>query len=118
MSTGRLVAEVRYGPTAHIRAFKRGNCWWFAIRLGKKRMLTCDCGGAVKHMPNEMTYDESWGGCSHIVALFKGNVTQDKRVATSGDYRITANGNMPIFFVRLTELGERMFFHLWVALKL
>ena len=115
---GALVAEFRYGATEHIRAFKRGSWWWFSIRLGKKRMLTCDCGGTVKYLPNEMHYDEKWGGCSHIVALFKGNVTDNEKEST--DYGVSYDPfrKNRKSFARLTQLGQRMFFWRWTAHRL
>jgi len=124
---GRLIAEVRYGATAHVRATLiksvRGNEWFFRVRLGAKRMMTCDCGGAVKHMPDALMYEDSWGGCSHIIGLYRGNVTQDMRELATGDYRVSENfwsGNRTasIYFVRLTELGKRIFYPRWLALKL
>jgi hypothetical protein len=123
MKPGRLIAEVRYGATAHVRATPiksvRGREWYFRVRLGAKRMMTCDCGGAVQHRPDALTYDESWGGCSHIVALYKGNVTQDARAATPGDYHVSyLRGTAAVHFVRLTQLGKKIFYPRWVALKL
>ena len=117
MSIARLVAEVRYGPTAHIRATKIGQAYWFRVRVGKKRLLHCDCGASMKYFPNAIDYDPDWGGCSHIVALFKGNVTKDER-DVNADYNVTFKTGDSIHFARLTKLGEEMFWWRWVALKL
>ncbi len=125
---GRLLAEVRYGATAHVRATKRSGAWWFSIRLGKRRMITCDCGGAVQDRPHELTYEDSWGGCSHIVALYKGHVTMDEREYQAGkveEYRVSYSRSYSRqaletrpHFVRLTKEGEARFIWRWAALKL
>ena len=115
---GALIAEVRYGATAHFLATKIGQSWWFRVRLGKSNMIKCDCGGEVKYRPAEVTYDEKWGGCSHIVALFKGNVTSDPKAMTTDEYRVSYGGvGTTPAFVRLTVLGERVFHWRWTALK-
>jgi hypothetical protein len=116
--TGRLVAEFRYGARAHVNAFKRGGYWWFAVRLGKKDILTCDCkgGNSVTYLP-DVDYRSSWGCCSHIVALYDGKVTDDKR-DFRGDFRVSrAHWQVPQapMFAKLTLLGQKMFYPRWVA---
>lgn len=117
---GALIAEVRYGDHEHMRATKIGQHWWFRVRLGKSNMIKCDCGGEVEYRPAELTYMDSWGGCSHIVALFKGNVTSDPKMKTvDGDYRVSWGPGQTEahFFTRLTVLGERLFHWRWTTLK-
>jgi hypothetical protein len=117
---GHLIAEVRYGSVAHRLATKSGKFWYFKVRLVRNRMLTCDCGSTMKYLPNAIDYDRSWFDCSHLVALFKGNVTTDPR-DTGGDYRL-ARGRFVTedhtHFVRLTEAGKKALYWRWIALKL
>lgn len=119
--TGRLVAEFRYGIHKHVHAFERGGYYWFAVRLGKKRTLVCDCGGVTKLLPGEHAFDSSDISCSHLVALFLGDVTDDKRVETR-DYEVSRRlwalqdrSRIRPHFARLTQLGQKMFYHRWVA---
>jgi hypothetical protein len=120
---GQLIAEIRYSENQmHVRATKLGRAgWWFRIRLNKKQMIVCECGGTVKDHPNEMKYDEKWGGCSHIVALYKGNVTSDERSENASmvlTQPFSLGGRAPIHFGRLSELGKKLFYWRWIALKL
>lgn len=118
---GDLIAEIRYGGLRHSLATKIKSEWWFRVRLRKGNMIRCDCGGEVMYRPSELKYDDSWGGCSHIVALFKGDVTSDPKVNLlyNGDYRSQPyrDPSTPTHLGRLTKLGERMFHWRWLTLK-
>jgi hypothetical protein len=80
-------------------------------------MIVCDCGGAAKDNPNtgEM---EQWAGCTHIVALYYGLVTEDSRKAVLGTIPLIRHQHDEMtsrWLVRLTERGGRMFRPRWVA---
>ncbi len=93
----QLVAQVQAVDHSNRRTF------WHDVKVGGRRMVRCTCGGAVRDNPGALTYEESWGGCSHIVALYKGDVTTDKREAYARK------------LVRLTERGLQMFAWRWVT---
>lgn len=113
----QLVAQVlSIRPTSLIRERERKDgLLWFDIRIGRverRPMLRCSCGGTVEDRPNAMTYDDAWGGCSHIVCLYKGDVTVDKREAVRYG---TTGGREGRRLVRLTEIGKKMFHWRWVT---
>lgn len=116
--TGALVARIRIQA-----AGLDSREMWHEIKYGPKRAVRCDCGGEVWDRPAE---DYEGGACTHIRALYRGEVTEDKRVAartpTEGLYKggmlsPETSPNRP-WLVQLTALGEEMFRHRWAIRKL
>lgn len=103
---------------------------WIDIRLGPRRELNCSCpaGGRAIDLPSGVGRDSfgrnngfrATGTCNHIEALYRGNVTEDKRVATDDEYRIAYEGDPagPRRLIQLTKLGERMFRWRWAQMAL
>lgn len=111
---GAIVATVRYGDNPHNKSSYIKGQYWFHVRLNKKNCLKCDCGGFVKKYTDDFDYVDS-DACSHIDALYGGRITTDMK-DTSGDYVANirrVQWSRP--FVKLTVLGERMFFWRWTT---
>jgi hypothetical protein len=107
--TGTLVARIRIQA-----AGLDSREMWHEIKYGPKRAVRCDCGGAVWDRPAE---DYEGGACSHIRALYRGEVTEDGRLAARSLGESPGYNNRP-WLVKLTPEGETMFRHRWAIRRL
>lgn len=113
-----LLARIR------IRAAQlKNNEMWHSISYSPKRVVRCSCGGGVEDIPQTGEYDG--GGCSHIVAFYAGDVTEDRRVAadtpaSGAKARMFPLGERPAqpWLVQLTAVGRDLFEWRWAAKKL
>lgn len=119
-----LIVQIRIGDKAIRGAYgqplgtKQRDGFWIDIRYGKKRMVYCECGGAVMDKPDALDYRPEWGGCSHLVLLYDGHVTEDARELLAAPLPMNftyAGPRRPQLRVRLTERGKKMFYHRWAA---
>lgn len=79
---------------------------WVRIEIGPRRYVRCSCGGGVEDRPHTGQY--VGGGCTHIVALYTGHVTEDKRERDQAIPPFDMDGTK--FFTRFTQLGKQMFY--------
>jgi len=93
---------------------------WHTISYGAKQVVQCSCGGRVVDLPETGEYDG--GGCSHIVALYGGHLTEDTSVVVRSaealdEVLLRPNDNRP-WLAQLTPLGREMFSWRWAMKKL
>jgi len=120
----KLVARMRVGRGATTKPYRGQQPTWIDIKLGPKRVLHCSCaaGGRAVDRPQGVGYDSfghpngfrATGTCSHIDALYRGNVTEDKRGADT----VSPPHLEPRRLVQLTKLGEQMFRWRWAQMAL
>lgn len=112
MKTARIVARIR------VRAAQlKKNEMWKTLTYGPKRLVCCSCGGCVEDIPQTGEYKGE--GCTHVVALYEGRVTEDKRHAIEeiafGDRAQLRGGP---WLVQLSKTGRELFEWRWAVKKL
>ena len=126
----KLVARMLVGRGATTVPYRGQQPTWIEIKLGPKREIQCSCvaGGRAVDRPSGVGYDSfghpngflATGTCNHIDALYRGNVTEDKRRADSKLAHALAVGGReePPRLIQLTKLGEQMFRWRWAQMAL
>lgn len=97
-----------------------GEAWHTITYSSRWRLVRCSCGGGVIDMPETGEYDG--GGCSHIVALYGGQLTEDTSVVVrSGevldDFLLRPNDTRP-WLAQISRLGHELFDWRWAMKKL
>jgi hypothetical protein len=82
-------------------------------RRGSNPVVRCSCGGGVEDLPQTGEYDG--GACSHLVAFYSGNVTEEPTQAVDGLLDMPTRGP---WLVQLTKEGRDLFSWRWAARKL
>jgi hypothetical protein len=89
---------------------------WHEISYGPRRLVRCNCGGCVEDLPQTGEY--AGGACSHIVAFYAGDVTEDARQAGDGVETGFGRRLSGPWLVQLTKEGRELFSWRWAARKL
>lgn len=87
---------------------------WVWIRKGPHKRILCSCGAGIEDMPHDFEQTLALGTCAHLEALYTGRITEDVREARLYGSRFTMQP-APRYYVRLTQLGSRMFRWRWAA---
>jgi len=93
------------------------------IRGFSNGFVRCSCGGGVRlDKPDDLMYGTAWAGCSHIVAMFKGRVSEDRELSKRS-YIAFAYGGTPglphaLPYVELTDDGRTFFGWRWAAIAM
>lgn len=112
----QLVARIRTRATGlHPAEMWHDVSVWNGKPLLLGGNVHCSCGGAVTDR-GELGYDD--GGCSHLVALYAGRVTEDPTVSSGAPedsmvYEVLGIDHTKPWLVQLTELGSQMFRWRW-----
>lgn len=112
MNDGKLLARIR-DDQRHGR--------WVEIRLFRKRCIRCSCGAHVDDKPQIADPPPTLIKCQHLIALYVGKVTSDKRQFKYEPSTYECGLIGPVYQSRLplhaqlTELGREMFEWRWAA---
>lgn len=88
---------------------------FYAVHHYPHGRIVCTCGsGAVTVERSSLTFGNSYRGCSHLLALFDGRVTEDRELSKRSYY---AFADLPraLPYVELTEHGKKFFGWRWAA---
>lgn len=94
---------------------------WHEITYYPSRAVRCSCGGGVRDIPETGEYDG--GGCTHIVALYRGDITESHSVrhrtedSAHVDRAAWEDRDQP-WYVEITPAGHDLFDWRWAMKKL
>ena len=117
-SSYRVLGQIR----DNVESYRKSADVFYTIRwFAHASMLRCSCGGALQYRAvDELRPDPKWGGCSHLVAITHGRVTEQR---TESERTYEAAGAVGSFaavrpYVELNYDGRAFFGWRWAAIAM